>query len=453
MAGFLAYSVRVAVIVTMFIAGFGRAYVSASESEADFSGEETVSYAELDEEASRAMDLSIKKLRRRVYQSQALLEKLKKKLSNLEKEKKELSDEIDRLKKLPVPVAAKKPEPVLQKAGAEKEAVTKEAPSRGSIFSRLYSREKAPASKAPAAVAGETAKAPTSVAAGSPNFAALKSSAGQELAADGSKTESEKELQRIFQEEQRKKERQLKEEDQRAKLLEKELKRKNALAEKQRKAQEKLEAAGRKTKSLAGEQKAVERPGEQAQAAKGEIRKAPVKAEVKGILAEPVPQVTRAPGPAVPAIVVEPAVPASRAVAPAAVAPVASVQAASAQAYAAERSSQFDEDIARAQRYRQMALDVKKDMRQEQQYAVSSQGYVPQYEPAYVQRTEAQLPARVVQRMQDPYSAQEVAEEGERIRSQSARRAPRGRSDKARQQKAASDALDKIDAWVEENLW
>jgi hypothetical protein len=94
-----------------------------------------------------------------------------------------------------------------------------------------------------------------------------------------------------------------------------------------------------------------------------------------------------------------------------------------------------------------MALDVKKDMRQEQQYAVSAQGYVPQYEPAYVQGTEAQLPARVVQRMRDPYSAQEVAEEGERIRSQSARRSSRGRSDKARQQKAASDALDKIDAW------
>jgi len=55
--------------------------------------------------------------------------------------------------------------------------------------------------------------------------------------------------------------------------------------------------------------------------------------------------------------------------------------------------------------------------------------------------------------MRDPYSAQEVAEEGERIRSQSARRSSRGRSDKARQQKAASDALDKIDAWVEENLW
>jgi hypothetical protein len=100
-----------------------------------------------------------------------------------------------------------------------------------------------------------------------------------------------------------------------------------------------------------------------------------------------------------------------------------------------------------------MALDVKKDMRQEQQYAVSAQGYVPQYEPAYVTGTEARLPARVIQRMQDPNSAHEVAEEGERIRSQSVRRAPRGHSDKARQRKAASDALDKIDAWLEENLW
>jgi len=453
MAGFLAYSLRVAVIVTMFITGFGRAYVSAYDTETDISGEETVSYAELDEEASRAMDLSIKKLRRRVYQSQVLLEKLKKKLLNLENEKKKLLDEIDRLKKMPAPAVVKQPERVPQKAEAKKETVTKETYSRGSIFSRLYSRDKAPASKEPVAVPEETAKAPSSVAAGSPNFAARKSSAGQEPATDGSKTESEKELQRIFQEEQRKKERQLKEEDPRAKLLEKELKRKNALAEKQRKAQEKLEAAGRKTKAVAVEQKAVASPGEQAQAVKGEMRKAPVKAEVKGILAEPAPLATRAPEPAVPAIVVEPAVPASRAVSPAAVAPVASAQAVSAQASAAERSSQFDEDIARAQRYRQMALYVNKDMRQEQQYAVSAQGYVPQYEPAYVQGTEAQLPARVVQRMRDPYSAQEVAEEGERIRSQSARRSSRGRSDKARQQKAASDALDKIDAWVEENLW
>jgi hypothetical protein len=234
----------------MFITGFGRAYVSAYDTETDISGEETVSYAELDEEASRAMDLSIKKLRRRVYQSQVLLEKLKKKLLNLENEKKKLLDEIDRLKKMPAPAVVKQPERVPQKAEAKKETVTKETYSRGSIFSRLYSRDKAPASKEPVAVPEETAKAPSSVAAGSPNFAARKSSAGQEPATDGSKTESEKELQRIFQEEQRKKERQLKEEDQRAKLLEKELKRKNALAEKQRKAQEKLEARDGKRRLL-----------------------------------------------------------------------------------------------------------------------------------------------------------------------------------------------------------